>query len=292
VRHARTTTLGFVLEPAFGSVYLSFADIASHIDSVIACVYLDTPRDTICDRDNTTGQRVYLCLDYIPDSAQGRLRVFGKDGAQIVYDTTIVPFSFSAGDDETNRIVWGQARGSLRITTAVSRPGVHMIAGFMDSSRQDFPTHETGPVYISEVVAVPNGNEFIEVHNPTGTDITYDSLIVDCYASTVVETVLHGVTVAAGARFVIGADAVTDPDVRFQALSALVSTYGYLSIKSDDTTTVDWLVYSSDAGDGWPNAGSGESLVYDTLAQGTAEAHLYNNYGKYWYDADTVTPGS
>ncbi len=290
VRHGETSNASFILAPEYGSILLAFSDTEPGIDTVKASYRIESTTISVRDSCTPVSGRVYLSLDYIPVDSEGTLRIWGKDGGEMIYDTSLYAYSFT-GQDNSLSLRWGTPKGNLVISAGIKMPGVTMIGGFMNEARQDYPTVSTGPVYIHEVVASHNEYEFIELYNPSSFSYTYDSLYVDCYSSSAIETLLCDITIPAQDCFVIGADSVQEADVTLPDLSNLVGTFGYLSIKTSADTALDWLVYSNDATYGWPRATASESLVFDTAQYGAAAGHVYNDFGKYWRDTSHVTPG-
>ncbi|MBD3322440.1 MAG: hypothetical protein GF350_15165 [Chitinivibrionales bacterium] len=293
----------FVLVPICGSIYIALKEFPSEVDSVCAA-FTSESGETWETRDDKTS-KLFMSLDKIPYGATGTMLIAGLDAS----GDTLASWK-QDGFEFTGQNLTVEASfvdvADISLDVSLGTPGVTLIQGMMSTtdSLDDEQTSAESLLIISELMftagsGTANSLDYIEIFNPTQSDINLDTLIVDITGS---DEIVTNVTISAESFYVVGnsaiplsdsletpsGDSIVNPWNADTTVSMdLVSTTNWITLmrtEGQDTIIIDRVAYENSSNIlGWPDLGSSAktSVVLDSLP---ADAE-YNNYGKNWNEA-------
>lgn len=296
VNTAETTNVSVTLSPSKGSILLSFWDIETGIDTVVAV--FTTGSGTFRDTCEVTSGRALLSLDYIPDGATGTLTIEAyKAGSKITDYDYSKSLTFSATTDSTVAATWQAKFGSISLCITVEAPGGFLVAGAMDTAEamRDMDSVEQGPIYFSEFLSTSNGEEFLEIHNPGTDSAKYDSLFLGINNNSTWYK-LYDVKIPPDGFYVITVDDIAYKDTMITALASKIVGTGnsFWLRQATDSLLIDWVYFPGTSFDtqlAWPNVGTttDSTLVLSALPDVGVR---HNNYGKNWVTGQTAYTAS
>ncbi|MFP4521047.1 MAG: hypothetical protein ACLFQK_02780 [Fibrobacterota bacterium] len=282
-----TINLSFTLNPVIGSIYIVFSDIDPLVDSVYS--FFESDKGLFSDSSSVSSGRATLVIDKVPDSSEGMLQIYGidKDSFDTLYSQTL-SLIFSSSGDNTLEAAFHVPPGEISGNISVIEPGVTLVQGYMNDSRNLGP--ENGPLIISEILYSANDSEFVEIHNPSDMLFSADTIFLE------VNGVLReftGVDIQAGGYFVIGRQELSYADIWHSTYSALdlAATFEFIALRGKDSVLMDCISFTGYSNDtGWPQGGSssGRSIVLKSDVNDPVD----NNYGKNWLLSESQIEGT
>jgi hypothetical protein len=234
-----TENISLLLLPCAGTIQFQFADIATNIDSIF-CQFA-TVSDTFKAVAKRSDRGVSVSLDYIPNGVSGLLSIYGTKFT-VDHRDTIYRFErslvFNASADSVLYPVFRKSGSIAKIEVTAIRPGVTIVQGSMNSNGD---SAELGPIFISEVL-VKNGYEFIEICNPTGDSLYYDSLYLTVNSSD--KLLLRCVGLPANGFYVAGRFLLPGVDTVMTAIDLLSTGEENLVLKNSNKQIVDMIYIS------------------------------------------------
>jgi hypothetical protein len=234
-----TENINLTLLPCAGTIQFQFADMDGNVDSVF-CQFA-TASDTFKAVAEASDRGAAISLDYIPDGAVGMLSIYGTN-FNIDHRDTIYRYErslvFDAGADSVLYAVFRKSASVAKIEVTAVRPGVTIVQGSMNVNGD---SAEIGPIFISEVL-VKNGYEFIELRNPTGDSLYFDSLYITVNSS---DKLLRRVDMSANGFYVVGRFLLPGVDTVMSTIDLLSTGEEALILKNSKKQIMD-MIYVAD----------------------------------------------
>ena len=266
--------LDFRLVPVKGSIYIDLSNIPTSVKRICAAF----GGISSCE-DRAT--KLFISIDNIPDKSSDSLIMEGTDTAgTIVYRSSVwLVFSVIRDTSVSSSFYRVTTGASLNVTTQI--PASTVVSGYVGSANKI--AFETGQLIISEIMYnTTNGNDYIEIYNPTGTDYM-GPLFVEKDGIT---HSIGNVSIKSKEFFVIGAGSMAWVNTSTSFLE-LTSTGNWLCLRSTASgdTVLDWVAFDCGTNNQeWPNIGTAKkSIVLDSLTSDPT----YDNYGRNWQAAQT-----
>jgi hypothetical protein len=276
-------TLSAVLVPVRGSIYLQIGAVPTSVDSVFASFISS---DSSWNVHVRRSPRVNISIDNIPHRTSGKLVVAGISIAGDTLYKAEEQICFNAVSLESIPLVFAGTPGGTSLQMSIELPGATVAGGTMGNEQAQ--STESGALIITEIQYAANDSEYIELFNPSSRDTTIDTLIIDIDGA---QKKIFGVSIKAGACFVIGRCALPWASIAYPSSSALdLSGSGnWITVKAGNGATIDRVSFVGGTNDlEWPVVSGKKSIV---LKSGITDPVL-NNYGRNWTAASTLIPGS
>jgi hypothetical protein len=276
--------LTVVLFPAVGSIYLQLEDIPTSVDSVFATFIADDSTAWSVRAKRST--KLFLALDKVPHNTHGLLTVAAVDTLRDTLFSASKELTFSAVSMQNVSLVFSTTPGAITLEMTVLLPGVTSVTGTIAST--DSPSVETGELLITEIMYAANDSEYVEVYNPSASDLSFDSLYIEIDGT---YRLFTGITVSAGQAYVFGRRALPWADTFHTVTSALDLSSGgnWITVRAGDGSVIDRVVFTG--GNNaleWPNVTGKTSIVLD----GSVNDVQLNNFGRNWKAAAALIPGT
>ena len=273
----QTATLSFWLNPARGSIYVELADVPTSVSTVQACFVADS--GTFCD-EAARAAKTWLAIDFVPDGAAGVLHVAGLDTAGDTLYASSLALTFYADRNTTVWTSFAEAPAGLALDLQIAMPGVTVVAGAMTG---DSIGPESGTLVITEIMYMANYSEYVELHNPSARDTTFDTLVLDMDGA---RRNLVNVTVPGQGFLVVGRYDSSWVDVATPVLDLSSTSGNWITIRGKRGEVFDWVAFAVKSNEQqWPNIPSAKaSIVLDSVNVTAA----YNNYGGHWQAATSA----
>jgi hypothetical protein len=279
-----TTQLNVVLMPALGSIYIQLENIPTKVDSIVASFTGDN-KTVWCVRAKRN-TKVYLSIDKITNGTHGILYVAAVDSTKDTLYFASKELTFNAASMQNISLNFTSTPGQLTMSTTVVLPGVTSATGTI--AAPETSAVETGALLITEIMYAANDSEYIEVYNPSTSDLSFDSLYLDIDGTCRLFT---NITVGAQRAFVFGRRPLPWGDVAHAVASALdlSSSGNWVTIRTKTGAIMDRVVFTGGSNTlEWPNVSGKQAIVLD----GSINDAQANNFGRNWHAATTLISGT
>jgi hypothetical protein len=289
IENGMVSRVSALLIPAAGSIYLMLYGLEGSVAGVHARFSsLDGKRSFENYADKAA--RTFLHIDDVPHNLAGVLRVSLVGERMDTVKTATQKFTFDARRDSAVTLRFVDNSGMLGMNVALQAPGVTMASYNFKTSASE--VDESGELIITEIMYSAGDDNYIELHNPQGKVVIFDTLTTDIDGTTYS---FPGVAVEPKGYLVIGRRAAPYVNLSAGAVSGLpiVSTGNWIAVRRGKSgPIIDRVICGgTNSAVGWPvglSSSSKRSAELNRDKYGAAE----NNFGKNWTAASRQIDGT
>lgn len=252
------TPINATLIPAAGSIYMQLANVSTDIDSLFL-VFVSAERTW--EKRLKRNLKVNISLDNIPDGTEGTIHFTAVNSAGDTLYHASKNISFNARESSELKIDFDLLPVSVAMNIKLENPGVTLITINMADL---YNSGESGELIITEIMYnAPDSSKYIKVYNPSGADVTIDTLIIEVDKS---KKEIESVTINAR-------------DYSKMKLG-LVKNGSLITLRAKDSTIFDRVNYigTTNALE-WPEAAYEKAICLDSASYDVTK----NNFGRNWY---------
>jgi hypothetical protein len=278
------TQLTVMLIPAMGSIYLQLENIPTSVDSIFASFTADN--NTVWSVKAKRSTKLYLAIDKIPHNTHGILFVAAVDTLKDTLYSATKELTFNAVSMQNISLNFTTTPGQITMSMSVVLPGVTSVTG--NIAAPESLVIESGELIITEIMYAANDSEYVEVYNPSSTDLSFDSLYFDIDGT---YRLFTNIIVPARSAFVFGRRLLPWTDAAPSVASALDLSSGgnWITLRKKNGAIMDRVVFTGGSnGLEWPNVPGKQAIVLDA---GVSDAQA-NNFGRNWHAATTLISGT
>lgn len=252
------TPINATLIPAAGSIYMQLANVSTDIDSLFL-VFVSAERTW--EKRLKRNLKVNISLDNIPDGTEGTIHFTAVNSAGDTLYHASKNISFNARESSELKIDFDLLPVSVAMNIKLENPGVTLITINMADL---YNSGESGELIITEIMYnAPDSSKYIKVYNPSGADVTIDTLIIEVDKS---KKEIESVTINARdySKLKLG----------------LVKNGSLITLRTKDSTIIDRVNYigTTNALE-WPEAAYEKAICLDSASYDVTK----NNFGRNWY---------
>jgi len=252
------TPINATLIPAAGSIYMQLANVSTDIDSLF---FVFISAEKTWEKRLKRNLKVNISLDNIPDGTEGTIHFTAVNSAGDTLYHASKKISFNARESSELKIDFDLLPVSVAMNIKLENPGVTLITINMADL---YNSGESGELIITEIMYnAPDSSKYIKVYNPSGADVTIDTLIIEVDKS---KKEIESVTINAR-------------DYSKMKLG-LVKNGSLITLRAKDSTIIDRVNYigTTNALE-WPEAAYEKAICLDSASYDVTK----NNFGRNWY---------
>lgn len=275
------TVINAKMIPAAGSIYLQLGNVPSNVKYVY--VSFVSSGGKIWEKQVSRSVKMFVSLDNIQDNTKGILSLLAVSTAGDTVYSAKSELTFDARESSKIALNFDEKPGRIAMNLDLEKNGTSYIS--IDMSRPGVQ-NERGDFFITEILYnSPDSEEYIELYNPSSSELYYDLLIIYIDNS---KKIITDILIPPKDYYVLSRKEFswTDKVVSFLDLS---NSSNLISFNDKDSTIIDQVILSGESNSTeWPVSGSNKAIALDTLFYSADK----NNFGRNWAVVGKNIPGN